>query len=374
MSTQGFFAVLLIVLGLGQLSVLIWEWRALSLIGDNKFLGGMVVILLLTTGVSLLPAYWSVLWLALPAGLLAVGLMLLTGSFILPPPHPDRIFNPNYPGHSRCEAVFIPDGKHPAIPGFLLYPLGEPSGGAVCIVPGAGDTKVNFKWRQIEAFLEDGLIVLTFDPPGHGQYRHRPMTYPDCLSAVPAAVNFLRNQPNVEKVALLGISLGGALALRSLIQQMERIDATIPEIDALVVFATPLYLNYSKAMFYREAWRTIFRAPTLSLFREMTVRQVRQSWNTGGYRSTHNTAEMIELLEPLESIKKLPKVPILLVYSRRDSISPLSMAHTINEFVPEANLIEVSNASHVTIILTPWVNRKVSNWLKVMLESREAHQ
>jgi pimeloyl-ACP methyl ester carboxylesterase len=229
-------------------------------------------------------------------------------------------------------------------------------------VPGAGDTKTNFKWRLVQALLAEGLAVLTIDPPGHGDYRPRLLAYPDCLSAVPAALRFLREQPGISQVGLVGISLGGALALASLAAEPDRAG-----LGALVIIATPTELRYSKTLFYREVWGTLSRVPIITLFREMTVRQARQDWLTDGYRSRHSTAQLFDLLKPAESIARLAGRPILLVYSRRDRVAPPVMARAMHQAAPWATMIQSKKASHVTLILLPEINQQLSCWLKQTL-------
>jgi pimeloyl-ACP methyl ester carboxylesterase len=417
---MAFLSVFLITLGLGQLISTTWGLWGASLVGMSRLTGYGLGLGLLVLGALILPATWAVLWWTLPAGPLVVILLLWGGSFIVPPPHPNQIFSPEHPIHAGCQSVQIPDGDN-FIPGLLLRPLRESqwaqiravSAGkygstefeeeypAVCIVPGAGDTKTFFKWRLVRAFLSEGFMVLTIDTPGHGDYGHRLLTYPDCLSTVPAALKFLRRQPDVTRVGLVGISLGGALTIQSFSSiewaqkrrpnphsaldcqiQSERkpltkktgAEAETEKLaDALVVLETPVRLRYTRALFYREMWHTLYGSPVLSLLREVSVRQVWQMWRSGGYRSRHTVDELIELLNPLENISRLKAMPILLVYSRRDQVAPAEMGRAIQQVVPEAELIETEKASHVMLTLIPEVNRQVTGWLKERLGGEMAN-
>jgi pimeloyl-ACP methyl ester carboxylesterase len=311
------------------------------------------------------------LWAPL-AGVLAVSILLLGGSFIAPLAHPNALFEVEHPAHNGCRPVQISDGDD-LMPGYLLTPhlpqlslkgKEKTHEAAVCVVPGAGDTKTSFKWRLVQALLAEGLTILTIDPHGHGDYGHRPLVYPDCLAVIPAAVQFLRAQPGISRVGLAGISLGGALAIKALAEQSNLGHRLV---EALVVLETPVELNYSDSLFYREFWNTIYRAPVLSLLREITLRQIRESWYSGGYRSRHNTSELFRLLNPLENIGRLKDIPILLVYSRRDLIASASQAQAMQQAAPQATFIESKKASHVTLTLIPEINRQVANWLKAQL-------
>lgn len=377
---EGAIAVFLITLGLGQLISTQWGLRAASLVGPGRLVGYGLGTGLVVAGAWLLPQSWSVLFWTFLAGPLVVGLQLLGGAYIVPPPHPNQLFRVDHPAHGSCLAVQIPDGEQ-MMPGLLLRPAhsaaAKAQGAAVCLVHGAGDTKTSFKWRLIQAFLAEGLTVLTIDLPGHGDYRHYPLAYPDCLTAIPAAIKFLQTQPGVERVGLAGISLGGALAIRSLAEHCPAPAATGPVkgtqpdayygVKALVAFETPVRLRYSRALFYGEMWRTYYGAPVLSLLKEMSCRQMWQSWHTGGYRSRHNTAELIDLLRPLEHISRLKEIPILIVYSRRDLVAPPAAALALQEAAPQATLLESKKASHVTLTLIPEINRQVACWLRGQL-------
>jgi pimeloyl-ACP methyl ester carboxylesterase len=385
-SMQGALAVFLITLGLGQF-ISTWQgWRAASLVGSRRLAGYGLGLLLLLAGAVLLPHSWWVLGWTLPAALLALLLLLLAGSYIDPPLHPDRLFEADHPAHGSCRRVQIPDGEY-LMPGYLLTPPDPPHPplrGGVLVIHGAGDTKTSYKWRLVQALLAEGLSVLTIDLPGHGDYRMRPLAYPDCLSAIPAALRFLRAQPGIERVGLVGISLGSALAIASLAQvsvlrspephpategSVEGLSEGLSEgcaldIDALIALETPVALKYSRGLRYGEMWHA-YRAPVLSLWREVSVRQLRQSWFTGGYVSRHkNTAEVIELLNPLENIAHLGQAPILLVHGGRDSIAPLAAGRALQQAAPQASLIEVKGASHVTLTLMMEVNRQVAQWVR----------
>lgn len=432
----GAFAVFLIMLGLGQL-ISTWQgWRAASLVGPRRLAGYGLGLLLLVAGMLLLPNSWWVLGWTLPAAPLALLLLLLAGSYIDPPPHPDCLFEADHPAHGSCRRVRIPDGEY-LMPGYWLTPPYSPqpssedrnslefigthrvkSGetlefpgvskifipgdvskdgdnsldsrkvkGGVLVVHGAGDTKTSYKWRLVQALLAEGLMVLTIDLPGHGDYRQRPLAYPDCFSAIPAALRFLWAQPGIEQVGLVGISLGSALAIASLAQvsvlsnpepgpategsveglSEGRIEGCALDVDALVALETPIALKYSRGLRYGEMWHA-YRAPVLSLWREVSVRQLRQSWFTGGYVSRHkSTAEVIELLNPLENIANLGQMPILLVHGGRDSIAPVAAGRALQRAAPQTTLVEVKGASHVTLTLMMEVNRHVARWVRERL-------
>jgi len=375
----GAVAVFFITLGLGQLASTVLQFRGASLVGASRWAGFSLGIGLIILGAVLLPQNFLVLLWVPPAGLITMVLLLLAGSVILPPPHPNSFFAPDAPGHGGCCPVQIRDGDS-YVPGLLLYPrcsaaeekergAASPAeaniraGAAICIVHGAGDTKISFKWRLIKKLVAAGFTVLTIDLPGHGDNRDRPLVYPDSLPAVLAALQFLRAQQGIERVGLIGVSLGGAMAIRALADH----GSPASLVDALVVLAAPIQLKYTNSLFYREMWNTCYRAPLVSLLREITIKQLRESWYSGGYRSRHNTSELFQLLRPLDYIGQLKEIPILLVYSRIDLVAPPDQAQAMRQAAPHADFIEAKKASHVALILMPEIIDQISKWLSSKL-------
>ncbi len=388
---QTFTSLFLICFGITQLSATLFGRRALSFIGPSLWLGwGVGLMGLLGGGVGLLTVAESLTgWIPFVAVLLISPLVtflsLLCGSWIVPPPHPDEIFSTRHPDHAGCHRVTIPDpsvelAETPAnqtgIPAYLLTPH-SPRGGAVCIVPGSGDNKVGFKWRLVRALLKQGLTVLTLDPPGHGEYRHRPMSHPDCLSIISAALDFLHRQPQVNRIGIIGISMGGALTLNALANgrrdrpvRLAKPDmsneAELPSTNSphvLVIVATPTVLRFNRHILRREIWQAL-RAPVLDLFSEISVRQMRQSWLRGGLRSRQNGFELFRRFAPLDSLAKLPpSLPTLLIYGRRDPIAPPEMGQAMHAAAPHTELRLVNQASHVTLTLMNDVAQQIATWL-----------
>jgi pimeloyl-ACP methyl ester carboxylesterase len=354
-------AVFLITLAVGQLMSIYRCLYGASLAGRFRLAGLLVGILLLAVGVVWLPVDWALLWWTPLAAIATLGLLLLAGSWIAPISSPDLIFSARRPEYGGCQRVAIPDGNFSA-PGLLLKPAAtsETCGAAVCIIHGAGDNKTMFKWRLVQSLLAEGITVLTVDLPGHGDYRHRPLNYPDGVRTVVAVVRYLRQQTDIQTVGLIGISLGGAFAIDALARESGLV-------DSLVVIATPAHLHYDQKLVYQVMWNTYYRSPVVDLLREMTVRQARQAWKSGGYRSPLSTSQWFDLLKPLERIQLLTTLPILLVYSQRDAIASKQDALAMRVAVPQADYIEAAPASHVMITLMPAVNRKLASWLKQTL-------
>ena len=110
-----------------------------------------------------------------------------------------------------------------------------------------------------------------------------------------------------------------------------------------------------------------FAEERISLLKEITVKQIRESWRKGGYLSRHSTSELFTLLEPVRHIGQLKKIPTLLVYSRRDVIAPPEHGQAMRRVAPHAACIESKKASHVMLTLSLDTNREIARWFKTVL-------
>ncbi|MEM7029289.1 MAG: alpha/beta fold hydrolase [Chloroflexota bacterium] len=354
-----FLFVFCVTLGLAQLGSTYNQWRTMSLVGENRAWGVIVSAGLILFGLwglfdaPLLPTFiWPLF--TVPLSLI---LLLTAGSYIRPPEHPDILFSKTHPEHSGCESVSIPNGDE-TIPGLLLFPHAEIRlNSAVCVVHGSGDNKKNFKWRLIHALLAQGFTVLTIDMPGHGDYVETPFQYPECLRIIPTAIRYLQARLGDEAIGLLGISLGAAVSLRSLV------NVSGLNVGALALIEMPLQVEFNQRLFYKEAWQA-FNAPVLSLYRDISLRQMRESWKQGAIRSKHSTTETFDLLDPESAICQLePGLPLLLVYSQHDPIALLAHGQKLKKSAPQAELVVIKKASHVTLTLMPAVVDQIAVWL-----------
>jgi pimeloyl-ACP methyl ester carboxylesterase len=350
-------AIFLITLTLGQLLGVSRSLLGMSLTGRYRIAGGFVGGLLFVVGWALLPDNWLLLWWIPPATVITIVCLVFAGSFVAPIPSPETVYLSGNSEYGVAQPVSIADGEY-NIPGVLLTSATKNMGHAVCIIHGAGDTKTSFKWLLVRSLLAKGVTILTVDLPGHGDYRHRPLTVSSAVQTVAKATDFLRQQPGVSTVGLVGISLGGAIAAQAL--------CVNPGLaDALIIYAMPVSLRYTRRLFFQVVWNTFCCAPIIGLFQDITARQARQTWNRGGYVSQYNTSQLFAQLQPLTKLEELSALPILMVYSRHDAVAPPHQVAIIRERVPHANFLEVTRSSHVTITLLPGVNDHMAHWLVV---------
>jgi 2,6-dihydroxypseudooxynicotine hydrolase len=115
------------------------------------------------------------------------------------------------------------------LPAYLAKPAEIPSRGApvVVMLNGATTSKEELLlWT--DPFLERGLAVLTLDWPGTGESFDAGRITSRCDDFTDGLFNLLEQEPdlNIERVALLGFSLGAAVAVRAAASD-RRIDACV---------------------------------------------------------------------------------------------------------------------------------------------------
>jgi 2,6-dihydroxypseudooxynicotine hydrolase len=101
--------------------------------------------------------------------------------------------------------------------GNLRRPAGEDRPPLVLLVPGLDSTKEEF-FRLENVFLDRGMATLSMDGPGQGESGYDLPIRPDYDVAVTAVVDAIagRGDVDLERVGLLGVSLGGYYAPRVL--------------------------------------------------------------------------------------------------------------------------------------------------------------
>jgi dienelactone hydrolase len=101
--------------------------------------------------------------------------------------------------------------------GNLRRPAGEGQPPLVLLVPGLDSTKEEF-FRLENVFLDRGMATLSMDGPGQGESGYDLPIRPDYDVAVTAVLDAIagRSDVDLERVGLLGVSLGGYYAPRVL--------------------------------------------------------------------------------------------------------------------------------------------------------------
>jgi pimeloyl-ACP methyl ester carboxylesterase len=367
LSPPGILHIVRIYLGLAALFLGMMQarvaWRGLrglSLTRGHRVLGSLLGVALIGGGLVLAAArpLAVVALCALPAAVAAMLLLAALSSWINRDLHPPDARMPGPDDPWTCERAWFSDGG--LYTAALYLRPSRPSGAAVCWVHGTGDGKAHYKWSIARALTRRGIGVLTFDLPGHGEHP-RAFSLPGALTAVPAALDYLAGRPDVDagRVGLMGVSLGGALAIRALAEA----GPSGPGPAAVCLLQTPCALWLSLGLYAREALG-VAALPALALFADTSVANLLQAYRSHPRARFAQPIEWIfDDLAPARYVAQLPRVPLLFVYGRRDHVAPSHHGRRLYARARGAKEWQlVRGASHLSLIFAEETAQRVGEW------------
>ena len=203
----------------------------------------------------------------------------------------------------------------------------------VILLPGLDSTKEEFQtWEEI--FLTRGLATLSVDGPGQGEggYGGAPMRA-DYEAAVGAVLDRLegRDDLDLERVALIGVSLGGYYAARAAAYE--------PRVTAVVSVGGPFDLA--------ECWEGL---PPMT-------RDKAEFHLHGGDPAAFT------LREAARHIRQ----PLLVVFGRRDRLFPHEQAERLARQAPRAELVMYEMGNHACTNLFARHAPMEADWLRTRL-------
>ena len=267
------------------------------------------------------------------AGICALAFTLLVSSILHSIQRQDRL-------KLKANARF----RHEAVSwqqlrGTLYLPgkeLGEPRA-AICALPTPSDRTL-CPHPIVADLVEAGFIVLAVDWGPEKEIR-----YPAMLGLLPSAVAYLtrRDEINPERIGVLGMGLGGDLAIRSA--------GTDQQIAAVLALAP--FLNQANTR------------PGLSILKEMSYLEALR-W-ARPLRLHRKRGELVAELAPLDSISKLGDRPWLLIYGDQDDITSVKMARvTVGGEVAPGSLKSLPGEGHFSLPRSPATSALVARWFK----------
>jgi pimeloyl-ACP methyl ester carboxylesterase len=221
-----------------------------------------------------------------------------------------------------------------------------PEGGlraAICVLPSPSE-EVFSPHPLVADLLEEGFIVLVMDWGYEEQIR-----YPAVLGLLPGAVAYLlrRDEVNPERIGVLGVDLGGDLAVRSA--------GTDQQIAAVLALAP--FLDQANTQ------------PGLTILQETSF--------LGAIRwaSFRKRGKLVAELAALDYLSKLGSRPLLLVYGEQDGITPAALSPVrpkdreggraaLGEEVASDKLKLVPGEGHLSLPHGPATSALVSRWFK----------
>ncbi|MEO0563375.1 MAG: alpha/beta hydrolase, partial [Chloroflexota bacterium] len=253
--------------------------------------------------------------------------------------------------------------------GIHYLEAGEPTAPPVVLLHGGGIDSAWVSWRRLIPELARTHRVLAPNLPGYGRSESPPEDVPYTTEFLVATVRALLDLWMLDKIVLVGLSMGGATALGVALADPARIDRLVlAGCYGLQDYApwqpfSSLALGLPPAL-PRVAWwtlrnsRGVMRMGLTAIFANpfALTREIMddvhdavhieafyawlQTEVTRGRCRTNYTSQLGDL-----------HVPTLLVHGRRDPSIPVRWAARAAERLPDARLVVVPSCGH-------WVNRE----------------
>lgn len=212
-----------------------------------------------------------------------------------------------------------------------LYSRGEAGAQlpGVCLVPDPASPPAG-QQALAAALIQAGMVVLV---PVWDADRQR---YPDALSLVPLAMEYLSRCPQVDsqRLAVVGVGLGADLALRAA--------AADREVRAVAALGPLLQARYAR--------------PGLGLLREMTYPEA-LAWGLGGRRSP-----LVAELDAPSAVTQLARQPALVLYGSHDALIAPDRAQEILR-AGQIVVRTVPGETHVSLASSARAATTVAQWL-----------
>jgi dipeptidyl aminopeptidase/acylaminoacyl peptidase len=225
----------------------------------------------------------------------------------------------------------------------LRRPAGYDQPPLVMLLPGLDSTKEEFfNWENV--FLKRGLATLSLDGPGQGETGYASHLRPDYEVAVATALDTLagRQDIDLERVGLVGVSLGGYYAPRTA--------AFEPRIKAVAPIGGPY--NFG------QCWEQL---PMLT--RETFLHH-------SGAANEDEGRERARQLS-LEGVAKRITQPMLIIFGKLDRLIPWQQAEQLAAEAPKAQLVMYPDGNHVCNNIPYKYRPLVGDWMREQLHREE---
>ncbi|NOX36523.1 MAG: alpha/beta fold hydrolase [Calditrichaeota bacterium] len=252
----------------------------------------------------------------------------------------------------------------------------------VVLIHGGGSDCARLSWSPIVPALAKTYRVLAPDLPGYGESDSIPLHNP-----IQDLANFLADflqQLNIGSCHLVGLSMGGAIALTFSLHHPERVQSlTLLASYGLGNYVPGGRISYwlsrkvwvtravrrllkTSPLFLRYSLRNVIYNPrriTRSFVREMQHQLRRASDGSAWYRFIQSelTPTGLRTIFPADQLRRIP-IPVLLLHGLEDRLIPYQFSQQAARHLPLAELRLIPHCGH-------WIPRDAPQRLISILET-----
>jgi pimeloyl-ACP methyl ester carboxylesterase len=247
---------------------------------------------------------------------------------------------------------------------------GSPEGPAIVFIPGLGSSHLS--WGGVARHISGNHRIIVVDPRDSGQSERAIADYTvgDMAEDIAGLVQAL----HIQKTAIVGISMGGAIAQELAIRYPEKVEravlvATYDSGDSRGTFIFEQFARLRRLLSKEDYYRTILPwIYTHQEFESIVPDQAVKQFAQDPYFQDPDTYErQMRATVSYRSRDRLGLItcPTLVVFGDEDMFTPLRFARSLQAGIPFSRLVVVSGAGH-GIIWTRIVEvaSLISNFMK----------
>lgn len=245
------------------------------------------------------------------------------------------------------------------------------SGPGLLLAHGAGSSMANTYGPILEG-LADRYTVVGIDYPGSGDTPR---------STVPLSIDELADQlvaaadaEGLDRFAVSGFSLGGAVAIRAAARHPERVSALVltasmPQRDNRIALATSVWKKIAESEDRELLAEFLLLISLGSQFLEsMSSEQLREVLDFAAATAADGSPEQAALAGQLDVRNDLAgiQVPTLVISTTDDPLTSTALHHQLAETIPDAQLAEI-DTGHLPML------ERTDEWLKLITDFVDGH-
>lgn len=224
-------------------------------------------------------------------------------------------------------------------------------------------------WNRVKKILEDsGCDVFNPDLPGFGE--NPPPEKPWSVDDYANWVKEYCEKNNLPRIFLVGHSFGGGIAVK--------FTNNIPEqVKGLVLVAPKLHrqktFRYYGGLALAKIGKLVFSIPVLSFLHPLARKVLYRLIGTRDYYRLEldRTNTMKETFKEVVGADLIPylaaiKIPTLIIWGKKDQMTPVSDAYLINQEIKGSKLEIIADGRHALNIENPEIlAQKILNFIKL---------